>query len=133
MRLVFIGSDSDAAGMAEIGVLASWPDARSSRAGTAREGLDLVGDTSPDVILLHTSISDMSLQEAIQGLRQFPHAPLLVLSETDDETEIVTALEWGADDYLRVPFDINVLMARVGAVLRRWQVSHGRRLEVNAL
>ena len=125
MRYVFIGGDSAAAEMVELGVRTSWPDAESLRATTAREGLEIVSGKSPDVILLHAGISDMSLQEAIQRLRQFPHTPLLVLSETDDEMEIITALESGADDYLRIPFDINVLIARVEAILRRLQVPYG--------
>ena len=125
MRFVFIGGDSAAAEMVELSVLASWPDAKYLIATSAREGLELVSGTSPDVILLHAGISDMSLQEAIQRLRQFPHTPLLVLSESDNEMEIVTALESGADDYLRIPFDINVLMARVEAILRHLQVPYG--------
>ncbi len=81
--------------------------------------MELVEQESPDVVLLHPTFSDMSLAEAVQELRRFSNAPLLVLSHQGSETEIVTALELGADDYVRLPCDMTEMMARVWALLRR--------------
>ena len=123
MKTVFIGADQDKAGMAALGIRIRWPEVQSLVAASAQEGLELVGDTSPDVIFLHTSFSDMSLQEAIQGFRRFTQTPLIILGSPEKEVELVMALEVGADDYIRVPFELTVLMARVAALLRRFQGS----------
>ena len=96
-----------------------WPDAVPQVASTALAGLELVERESPDVVLLHPTFSDMSLAEAVQELRRFSNVPLLVLGHQGSETEIVTALEMGADDYVRLPCDMTEMMARVWALLRR--------------
>ncbi len=71
------------------------------------------------MVLLHPTFSDMSLAEAVQELRRFSNVPLLVLGHQGSETEIVTALQLGADDYVRLPCDMTEMMARVWALLRR--------------
>ena len=96
-----------------------WPDATPLVATTALAGMELVEKESPDVVILHPTFSDMSLAEAIQELRRFSNVPLLVLGHQGSETEIVTALELGADDYVRLPCDMTEMMARVWALLRR--------------
>ena len=53
-----------------------------------------------------------------------PKAALIVLSKCDDSNSEITALREGADDYLRKPFDPEVLLARIEASLRRYGVSH---------
>ncbi len=119
MKAVFIGSNSEIADMAWLSIRLRWPDAAPLVATTALAGLELVEQESPDVVLRHPSFSDMSLAEAVQELRRFSNVPLLVLSHQGSETEIVTALEMGADDYVRLPCDMTEMMARVWALLRR--------------
>ena len=119
MKAVFIGSNSEIADMAWLSQRLRWPDATPLVATTASAGLELVERESPDVVLLHPTFSDMSLPEAVQALRRYSNVPLLVLSHQGGETEIVTALELGADDYLRLPCDMTEMMARVWALLRR--------------
>ncbi len=52
-------------------------------------------------------------------MRGLTHVPLLVLSDQGDETEVVTALEVGADDYVRLPCDLTEIMIRIWALVRR--------------
>ena len=120
MKAVFIGSDSEIADKASLSIRLRWPDATPLVAATALSGLELVEQESPDVVLLHPSFSDMSLAEAVQALRRFSNVPLLVLGHQGSETEIVTALELGADDYVRLPCEMTEMMARLWALLRRF-------------
>ena len=119
MNVVFIGADPQTADMARLSLRLRWPDAAPLVATTASDGLEWVERETPDVVLLHPSFSDMSLEEAIQELRQFSNVPLMVLGHQGGETQIATALQLGADDYLRLPCDMTEMMARVWALLRR--------------
>lgn len=117
--MVFVGTDPR---IAEIIILALhpwWPETNPLVATSAEEGLELVEEESPDVVLLHPDFTDMSLYTVIQELRRFSNVPLLVLSHRTDELEVVTSLGLGADGYIRLPCDLIELTARLGAFLRR--------------
>lgn len=119
MKVVFIGSNTKVAEVAALSVRLRWPDTIITVATTAAAGLGAVEKTTPEVVLLHPDFSDMSLAQSIQELRRFFHAPLLVLGHKGDEMEVVTALETGADDYVRLPCDLTEIMTRVWALVRR--------------
>jgi two-component system KDP operon response regulator KdpE len=119
MKLAFIGTDPRVADIAALSVRIRWPDAAVVTATAAAAGLELVESASPDIVLLHPDFTDMSLAQTIQELRRFSAVPLLVLGYQADEMEVVTALEAGADDYVRLPCDLTEIMTRVLALLRR--------------
>ncbi len=119
MKVVFIGPDSQVAEMVGLSISLRWPGVVPLVAAGPPEGLDLVESTSPDVVLLQANLGDLSLSKTIQQLRGFSNVPLLVLGQQGSETEVVTALESGADDYVRLPCDLTEMMARVWALLRR--------------
>lgn len=119
MKAVFIGSDSEIAENTWQSMLPRWPEVRHQVAATAVDGLDLVVKTAPDVVIIHPSFTDMSLPEAILGLRAVSEVPLVVLAFKGDDAEAEEALEMGADDYVAMPCDQTEMMARVYALLRR--------------
>lgn len=119
MKVVFIGADPKVSEMAELSLRLCWPDTTPIVATTATAGMELIEHSSPDVVLLHPSFSDMSLSEAIRDLRRFSNTPLMVLGHVGGDMEVVTALQQGADDYIRLPCELTELMARVWAILRR--------------
>jgi DNA-binding response OmpR family regulator len=53
------------------------------------------------------------------------HTPVLILSARDTPQTVVEGLDFGADDYLTKPFEIEILVARIRALLRRPSASHG--------
>lgn len=128
MKVVFVGVDRRTFDMATLSIRLRWPDVTPLMATTAEHGLQMVEEVSPDVVILHPDFSDKSLSEAIRELRSFSNVPLLILSQQGDEMEVVTALEQGADDYVRLPCDLTEMMARIWALLRRAGVglSHER-------
>ncbi len=119
MKVLFIGADPRTVEMATLSIRLRWPDVTPEVATTAADGLELLERTSPDLVILHPDFSDMSLSEALQALRRFSNIPLLVLGFRGDEMEVVTALELGADDYVRLPCDLTEILGRIWALLRR--------------
>jgi DNA-binding response OmpR family regulator len=119
MKAVYIGVDTRTAEVATLAVHLRWPDVTPLFAATASEGLELVERELPDVVLLHPDFNDLTLGRTIQELRRFTNVPLLVLGHRGDEMEVVTSLELGADDYVRLPCDLTEIMVRIWALLRR--------------
>jgi two-component system KDP operon response regulator KdpE len=60
----------------------------------------------------------MDGQEVLQQLREWLHAPVIILSARDQEQQKITALDHGADDYLTKPFSTGELLARIRVALR---------------
>ncbi len=91
-------------------------------AGDARTALQLAREHRPDVIILDFALADMSGFELCAHLRAMPfvdQTPILFVSEHQNAQYAAEALNKGADDYLRKPFAMRELSARVRALLRR--------------
>lgn len=72
-----------------------------------------------DLIILDINLPDGNGIDFCRKIRQTSRVPIIFLTANDMETDIVTGLESGADDYITKPFSLAVLRARVNAVLRR--------------
>jgi DNA-binding response OmpR family regulator len=90
-------------------------------APTAMEGLRLVVDSRPEVVLLDLGLPDLDGRALLAMIRAVSQVPIIVISARDDERGIVDVLDAGADDYLVKPFTSGQLDARIRAVLRRTQ------------
>lgn len=94
-------------------------------AGTGEEALALAVSRRPDVVLLDLGLPGLDGLGVIGGLRSWSQMPILVLSARGEESDKVTALDAGADDYVAKPFGMGELLARMRAVLRRRQPDVG--------
>jgi two-component system, OmpR family, phosphate regulon response regulator PhoB len=95
---------------------------RALRADNAEQALEMVRTELPDLVVLDWMLPGMSGIEFARRLRtdKRTHAvPLIMLTARADESDKLTGLETGADDYLTKPFSPRELNARVKAVLRR--------------
>ncbi len=93
-----------------------------SVAHDGQEGLRKAQMQLPDMILLDLMLPGMDGLEVCRQLRageQTRGVPILMLTAKAEETDQVVGFSMGADDYVTKPFSMKVLMARVGAVLRR--------------
>jgi two-component system KDP operon response regulator KdpE len=81
--------------------------------------LRTVASTDPDVILLDWMSADRSAMGQLEQLRAWTAVPVVVLSDDDEVSAMVTAFDHGAYDYLTKPCSINELAARVRAAQRR--------------
>ena len=89
-----------------------------------REALNAVFNNTPHIIALDILLPDMDGFEVCKRIRQvdrFSQIPIIYLSSLQESESIITGLEVGGDDYITKPFDPNVLIARINAVLRRTQ------------
>ena len=82
-------------------------------------GLSAVQEQRPDLVIMDVMMPEMDGWEACKKLREFSQVPVLMLTAKVQSQDIVTGLESGADDYLIKPFNMDELMARVRALLRR--------------
>lgn len=87
-------------------------------AASANEAIRLSATQSPDAMLLDLGLPDKDGKEVIREVRAFSQVPIIVLSARDRETEKISALDLGADDYMNKPFGIGELLARIRAVTR---------------
>ena len=71
------------------------------------------------LLILDINLPDGNGLELLRQIRQSSTLPIILLTANDMETDIVTGLESGADDYITKPFSLAVLRARVNAQLRR--------------
>ena len=88
-------------------------------AGSGEEALDKAGEVQPELVLLDIGLPGMDGMETLRALRQSFDAPVIFVTARRRELDEIVGLELGADDYVTKPFDMDVLLARVRAVLRR--------------
>ncbi len=91
----------------------------TEEAGDAARALELAPLIRPVAVLLDLGLPDLDGCEVIQRLRSWTWTPIIVMSVRDGDDVVVKALDLGADDYLTKPFQLNVLLARLRAALRR--------------
>jgi len=92
---------------------------RVSTAATAENSLGQVRLDPPDLVLLDIGLPGINWLDALRCLRQQMDAPVIFLTVHRYEPDQVLGLELGADDCITKPFDIDRLLARIKAVLRR--------------
>jgi two-component system KDP operon response regulator KdpE len=91
---------------------------RVIEAETAQKGLRIAAQQPPDIVILDLGLPDADGQEVLQRLREWLHAPIIVLSARGQERDKISALDNGADDYLTKPFSTGELLARIRVALR---------------
>lgn len=84
-------------------------------------GLALARDAHPDLVILDWMLPGMDGLEVCQRLRGGGNVPILMLTAKDTVNDRVQGLDAGADDYMVKPFQLEELLARVRALLRRTQ------------
>jgi two-component system KDP operon response regulator KdpE len=84
-----------------------------------QNGLREMYEHRPDLIILDINMPTMDGWTVCQRVREVSSVPIIMLTARDEPEEIVQGLDLGADDYIVKPFQMNVLLARVRANLRR--------------
>lgn len=88
-------------------------------ANDGRDGLRRFFNYRPHLLLLDINLPDINGWEVCRQIRLLSQTPILMLSSARKNEDVIHGLDLGADDYLTKPFDIDVLLARSRAILRR--------------
>ena len=87
--------------------------------GDGREGLFKARETGYDAIILDIMLPGLDGWQILSRLRPVVRTPVLLLTARDTVPDRVKGLDHGADDYLTKPFDLDELLARLRALIRR--------------
>jgi DNA-binding response OmpR family regulator len=92
---------------------------RINSAASAEDALALARRDPPDLVLLDIGLPGMDGLDALRQFKEQFNAPVIFVTARRREFDEVLGLELGADDYITKPFDLDVMLARIKAVLRR--------------
>jgi two-component system KDP operon response regulator KdpE len=101
------------------------PECQISIAGTGKECLDIIKNGECfDAVLLGMELTDISGLELLEQFREYSDIPVIVLPEKKDPLVLVRAFDAGASDYLEKPLNVEILFARLKALIRRreWDI-----------
>ncbi len=97
------------------------------------EALRLLEDNGVDLAVIDVMMPNMDGWELCKALRRSYDIPILMLTAKGETSQIVKGFELGTDDYLVKPFEPPVLIARVKALLKRYQISAAQSVNVGSL
>jgi DNA-binding response OmpR family regulator len=87
------------------------------------QGVELACNTNFDAVILDVMLPSMNGFEVLRKVRNHSQTPVLMLTARGEDVDRIVGLEMGADDYLPKPFNPRELIARLRAILRRYQSS----------
>lgn len=90
-----------------------------SAVNRAEDGVQLLRDQHPDLLLLDLMMPGMDGWETCRAVRAFSNVPIIILSALNDPDLVARALDLGADDYLTKPAPSTVLVAHINKLVRR--------------
>ncbi len=105
------------------------------RVGNGSDALLKLNSAKPSLIVLDLMLPDIDGFEVCRQIRKKSDVPILMLTARKEDVDKIVGLELGADDYLTKPFNPRELVARVKAILRRYQsgLRPGQAIEVGNL
>ncbi len=93
-------------------------DAITAENGTA--GLRQLFLNRPDLVLLNVRLPELDGWEVCTRIRDMSDTPIIIMTENVQKQDVLKGFSLGADDFINKPPDFTVLIARIGAVLRRY-------------
>ncbi|HBF7621972.1 TPA: response regulator transcription factor [Clostridioides difficile] len=89
-------------------------------ARTVEEALQIYKEKNYDLLLLDVSLPDGDGFDICKRVREASNVPIIFLTASDEEVNVVMGLDMGGDDYITKPFKLNELISRIKALLRRY-------------
>jgi DNA-binding response OmpR family regulator len=100
-----------------------WPEAKVISTKHGEEGLEMIEKESPQLVILDLGLPDIEGFEVLKQIRLFSNIPVVILTVSGEEENIIKGLELGADEYITKPFKPLELIARVKKALKNHLVS----------
>ena len=89
-----------------------------------KNALNEILEVSPDLILLDINIPFINGEALLQNLRKESNIPVIMVTSINSETDEALSISYGADDYITKPYNPNILLLRIGAVLKRTKTNY---------
>lgn len=117
-NILICDDDKDIVGALKIYL--SNPDYKLYEAYNGKEAIEVMKNNDISLVLLDIMMPEMDGIEAMVKIREFSNAPIILLTAKSEDSDKVLGLNVGADDYVTKPFNPAEVIARVGAMLRRY-------------
>lgn len=117
-KILIVDDDENISEVINMYLMNSYYETRVTYNG--REACTLFNEFKPELVLLDMMLPGMDGIEVLKWIRKTSEIPVIMLTAKGDTFDKVLALELGADDYIVKPFDPKELLARVKAVMRRY-------------
>lgn len=101
-------------------------------ARTLNEAFFMLQNQNYDLLILDLTLPDGSGFEICKKVRQSSAVPIIFLTASDEEVNVVMGLDLGGDDYVTKPFKLNELVSRINALLRRTKLSGLEQIELQS-
>ena len=85
------------------------------------EAVDMLDKLNPDMVIMDTYLPDIDCLKMLDIIRQRSNIPIIVITADNELETLKTVFAHGADDFIRKPFGIKPLVARIKAKLRRYR------------
>ena len=87
---------------------------------------------SPDLLLLDINLPNTDGEYICKELRKVSQLPIIIVTSRDSEIDELLSINYGADHYITKPFNIQILLAKIGSLLRRVHISSEESEQINA-
>ena len=119
MKILTIEDDGDVQDMVSVAFDRYWVGSKVLAAVNGSQGLQLLQEEEPHIVILDLGLSDIDGLELCQKIRAHHDLPIVILTVKDRDKDVIEGLNAGAADYITKPFSPKDLIARVWAVARR--------------
>ena len=124
MKILVIEDDSTIIENLALTFKVGWPETCLIWTGLGEEGIDMVENESPDLVILDLGLPDISGFEVLRNIRLFSRVPILILTVREDEAAIVKAFDLGVNEYILKPFRQMEILARLKSMARSTNNAH---------
>jgi DNA-binding response OmpR family regulator len=133
IRRILVVDDDDLLRLSLVEQLAIHQEFFTLEARSIAEALAAVRAQTVDLVIMDVGLPDGDGREAVRKLRHEGfHKPIILLTGHDSEVDIVSGLDSGANDYVNKPFRFAVLLARIRAHLRQYELSEDATFQIGS-
>lgn len=113
-------------------------DITSAYETSYEDGLKFLKENTVDLLLLDINLGEASGFELCKKIRETSNIPILFISARTSDDDVLTALNIGGDDYIKKPYSLNILLAKIKAILKRYtaspnQITNNANIKLNNL
>ena len=101
-------------------------DVKTTNVSSEEDCLAFLKENTVDIILLDINLKESSGFSLCKKLRKDTNIPILFISARQSDDDVLVALNIGGDDYIKKPYNLNVLLAKVKIIIKRYTNSNGK-------